>query len=112
MLEDFRQRTCINDTASASVTRRDTKQKQRCMLGNKIMHPKSLPRHYKTVHFKHLVPSCVCVDEKLGIFFTRKHMKGGIAYRTHVQKMVLASHTDMKCELCSCMDFMEVAKTF
>ena len=108
--EDVRQQTCINETVSASITRRDAKQKQRCTLCSKVMHPKSLPRHYKTVHFKHLVPSCVCVDEKLGIFFVRKHMKGGIAYRTHVQKMVLASHTDMKCELSSCMDFMEVAK--
>ena len=53
------------------------------------MHPKSMPRHYKKVHFKEMVPSCVCVDEQQGIFFVRKRMSGGILYRSHVKKCVM-----------------------
>ena len=73
------------------------------------MHPKSMPRHYRRVHFKEMVPSCVCVDEQQGIFFVRKRMSGGILYRSHVKKMCNGNCFHSECEDDACTDYMKVA---
>jgi len=76
----------------------------------KTMHPNSLARHHKDIHHKLMVLSCVCVDEKQGLFFVRKHMKGGIVYCTHVKKLICENGIYFKCENDSSADFMEVTR--
>ena len=74
------------------------------------MHTKSPKRHCMLMHNTILKPRAVCVDENQGIFFVHKHQKGGIKYRTHVQKYVGPNSVTTQCEETSCNEYMKVAK--
>ena len=91
-------------------TKKPTAHSVICSVCNLTMHPKSLNRHLKEMHNTEFTPSCICVDKSEGIYFVRQSMKGGIFYRTHVQKKVSADSATMLCEEKSCADYFSLAK--
>ena len=80
------------------------------LVCNLTVNPKSLNCHLKKMHNTEFTPSCICVDESEGIYFIRKSMKGGIVYRTNVQRKVSAASATILCEEERSADYMNLAK--
>ena len=102
------QKTCSTKVDEAKTTKNPFLSK--CSICQKSMHPKSMPRRYRRVHFKEMVPSCARVNEQQEIFFLQKRMSGGILYRSHVKNMCNGNCFHSECEDDACTDYMKVAK--